>query len=172
MDERLPGTPIETAQDRGEGDGYFQQRHSNDERDWGVSPTKAIVQMICEDYPDVQAVYLFGSWGTEDEWPSSDVDIAMLLPPDKAKTLDLFALIGTQSKLETLLHKPVDLLNLRQVSTVFQKEVIMADRRVYTGDEYAAEEFEMLTISYYQKLNEERAEILDEFQRTGKAYNV
>jgi predicted nucleotidyltransferase len=131
-----------------------------------------LIQTILSDYPDTQAIYLFGSWGTEDEWPSSDVDIALLLPPERAKMLGMAELIKTQVKLSSLLHKDVDLLNLRQVSTVFQKEVIMAERRIYTADEYAAEEFEMLTLSFYQKLNEERAEILAEFHRTGKAYNI
>lgn len=132
----------------------------------------AIVAAIRAAYPDVQAIYLFGSWGTEDEWPSSDIDIAMLLPPQHAKALGTMELIQTQTRLSSLLKKPVDLLNLRQVSTVFQKEVVMADRRIDTGDEYAAEEFEMLTLSFYQKLNEERAEILAEGRRSGRFYNV
>ncbi len=131
-----------------------------------------IVQTIVARHPDVQAIYLFGSWGTKDEWPDSDVDIAMLLPPDKAKTLGALDLVKTQSELASLLHKPVDLLNLRQISTVFQKEVVMADRRIFTANEYAAEEFEMLTLSFYQKLNEERAEILSEGLRSGRFYDV
>lgn len=131
-----------------------------------------IVRIIQTHHPDVQAVYLFGSWGTEEEWPDSDVDIAMLLPPDKAKTLGALDLVKTQAELASLLHKPVDLLNLRQISTVFQKEVVMADRRIFTANEYAAEEFEMLTLSFYQKLNEERAEILSEGLRSGRFYDV
>lgn len=122
--------------------------------------------------PNTQAIYLFGSWGTEDEWPTSDLDMAVLLPPEQAKAVDFWAWIDLATRLEGIIHKKVDLLNVRQVSTVFQKEVIMADRRIYTGNEYAADEFEMLTLSFYQKLNQERAEILAEFKRTGKAYNV
>lgn len=133
---------------------------------------EAIVSVIRARHPDVQAIYLFGSWGTEDEWPSSDVDIAMLLPPLTAKHLNVLDLIKTQTALSSRLHKEVDLLNLRQVSTVFQKEVVMADRRIDTADEYAAEEFEMLTLSFYQKLNEERAEIMAEGLRSGRFYNI
>jgi uncharacterized protein len=62
----------------------------------------------------------------------------------------------------------VDLINLRQVSTVLQKEVIAADRRIYLADEYAAAEFEMLTLSYYQKLNKERATIIRDALATGR----
>jgi len=134
--------------------------------------TGLIVDTIREVFPGVQAIYLFGSWGTEDEWPTSDVDIAILLPPQAAKILGALELVNIQNKLSSLLRKPVDLLNLRRVSTVFQKEVVMADRRIYTADEYAAEEFEMLTLSFYQKLNEERAEVLAEGLRSGRFYNV
>lgn len=140
--------------------------------DQRAAATDTIVATLRAAWPDVQAVYLFGSWGTEDEWPTSDVDIAVLLPPDRAKVLGTLELIQVQTRLSSLLHKPVDLLNLRRVSTVFQKEVVMADRRIYTADEYAAEEFEMLTLSFYQKLNEERAEILAEGRRSGRFYNV
>lgn len=138
----------------------------------GMDPLDAIVKTIRQDYPDVQAIYLFGSWGTENEWPSSDVDIALLLPPDQAKTLDFFRLAHTQVQLERLLRRRVDLLNVRRVSTVFQKEVVRADRRIYTADEYAADEFEMLALSFYQKLNQERAEVLAEGLRSGRFYDV
>jgi hypothetical protein len=49
---------------------------------------------------------------------------------------------------------------------------VIADRRIFTSDQYAADEFEMLILSYYQKLNAERAGVLAEFERTGKAYPV
>ncbi len=137
-----------------------------------IVDTNGIVAAIVRRHPGVQAIYLFGSYGTEDEWPDSDVDIALLLPPEMAKMLGVIDLIKTQTELSSLLHKSVDLLNLRRVSTVFQKEVVMADRRIYTADEYAAEEFEMLTLSFYQKLNEERAEVLSEGLRSGRFYNV
>lgn len=126
---------------------------------------------LLRQFPQAQAVYVFGSWGTADEWPSSDVDIAVLLPPDVAKKTSFF-MHPVHAELERLLGKDVDLLNLRRASTVFQMQVVKADRRIYTGDEYAAEEFEMLTFSFYQKMNEERAEIMAEFMRTGKAYKV
>ncbi len=130
-----------------------------------------LTEIILETYPDTQAIYLFGSWGTEDEWPSSDVDIAVLLPPKEAKMVGSGHWNALAMSLGDVMHKTVDLINLRQVSTVFQKEVIMADRRVYTGDEYAADEFEMLTLSFYQKLNQERAEVLVEGLQSGRFYS-
>ena len=79
-----------------------------------------------------------------------------------------------QFELEDRIKKKVDLINLRCVPTTLQKEVIAAERRIYpTGskhrdDEYAADKFEMLTLSYYQKLNQERAEIIKDALANGR----
>ncbi|MBI5695971.1 MAG: nucleotidyltransferase domain-containing protein [Nitrospirae bacterium] len=132
---------------------------------------KAIIKVVLAEYPDAQAVYLFGSYGTEDEWTDSDVDIAVLLPPVEAKAAGSLVMGELHNALGRLLKKDVDLINLRRVPTVLQKEVVMADRRIYTGDEYAAEEFEMLTISFYLKLNEERAEIVAAALSGGRLYD-
>lgn len=131
-----------------------------------------IKQTILAHFPDSQAIYLFGSFGTENEWKNSDVDIALLLPLTTAKQTSFLDLWELQLVLERVLRKEVDLINLRQVTTVFQKEIIMTDRRIFCADVYTADEFEMLTMSYYQKLNEERAGILAEFAQTGRAYPV
>jgi len=119
-------------------------------------------------HPGVQAIYLFGTYDTEDERPDSDVDIGVLLAPQQARAAGLLALGDLRFELEDLLKKKVDLINLRRVPTVLQKEVIAADRRICYVDEYAADEFEMLTLSYYQKLNEERAEIIEDTLATGR----
>lgn len=131
-----------------------------------------IARIVVEHYPAAQAIYLFGTYGTADEWPDSDVDIALLLPPDEAKRGGHMALSNARVAIERLLGKDVDLVNLRLVSTVFQKEIIMAERRIFCADAYAADEFEMLVLSYYQKLSQERADVLAEGLRSGRFYSV
>ena len=111
---------------------------------------------------------MFGSYGTEDEWPDSDVDVAVLLPPTQAKETGSLLLSELRFDLEALSLRDVDLINVRRVDTVFQKEIVFADRRIYCADRYAADEFEMLVLSYYQKLNEERAEIIRDALETGR----
>jgi len=130
-----------------------------------------IVDTVIAHYPEVQAIYLFGSYGTGQQGPHSDADIALLLPPREAKACPPLMLSNLRFKLESILGRDVDLINLRRVSTVLQKEIVMADRRIFTADRYAADEFEMLTLSYYQKLNQERAGIVEEGLRSGRFYN-
>lgn len=132
----------------------------------------AIVGIILEHYPSTQAIYLFGSYGTADEWPDSDVDIAVLLPPEEAYRKPHLMLTPCHYALADALGKSVDLLNARRVSTVLQKEIIQSGRRLYSKEDNAVAEFEMLTLSLYQKLNEERKAILDSFEETGRAYAV
>ena len=74
--------------------------------------------------------------------------------------------------LEKQVNRSVDLINLRLVSTVLQKQVIEYGKVLACQDQYALQEFEMLTLSFYQKLNEERKEILQSFWDTGRAYHV
>jgi len=123
-------------------------------------------------YPSLQGIYLFGSYQTDREWPDSDVDVAILFPPDIAAKETNLVFSDCKFKLEEFLKKDVDLINLRLASTVFQFQIVTTGRLILSSDQRAVAEFEMLTLSYYQKLNEERSGILQEFYKTGKAYNV
>jgi predicted nucleotidyltransferase len=130
-----------------------------------------IIETILFYYPMVQGIYLFGSYGARQERPDSDLDIALLLPPKVAKGEKNLILSEGRFALEEALHREVDLLNARQVSTVMQKEII-GGRLIYSPDHLAVDEFEMLVLSYYQKLNEERKDILESFRKTKRAYAV
>lgn len=127
-----------------------------------------ITHILLHHFPDAQAIYLFGSYGTPTETDASDVDIAMLLPPATAKHVNGAQLLDAQCALEKEVRHDVDLVNIRTANTVFRNEALKNARRIYCADSYAADEFEMLTMSYYQKLNEERAEILDEIMQSGR----
>lgn len=129
---------------------------------------RKIVGTVLDYYPATQAIYLFGTYGTVDERADSDVDIALLLPHDDRKGNPQFAGSDCRFRLEDILEREVELLSLRKLSTVFQKEVVMSGRLIYCGNRHAVDEFEMLTLSFYQKLNEERADILRAIRETGK----
>ena len=132
---------------------------------------EAIIKTVLDFYPDVEAIYLFGSYGTEDEKPDSDVDIALLFPPRRAKAVKSLALSECWSSLTKILQKNVDLVNLRLVNTVFQHEIIQNGRLLYVKGENAVDAFEMAVLSSYQKLNEERAGILEEIYKSGRIFN-
>ncbi len=131
-----------------------------------------LVAAIRQCFPTVQGIYLFGSFATASANAASDVDIAVLLPHQIAKQHRNLYLSELHLTLEKQLERSVDLVNLRLVSTVLQQQVIEHGQVLDCQDQYALAEFEMLTCSFYQKLNEERKEILQDFWETARAYNV
>jgi len=60
----------------------------------------------------MQAIYLFGSWGTEYMREESDVDTALLLPHKRAKAMKSLQMSPLQFKLENLFKRHVDLINI------------------------------------------------------------
>ncbi len=98
-------------------------------------------------WSDTQAIYLFGSFI---ELPFSDAAVDLS---------DHFGL-------------PVDLVNRRQASTVFANRIISTGERILKDEELPVEEFEMLNLSFYQKLNAERHDILEAFFETGRAVKL
>lgn len=127
-----------------------------------------IKDIILRFYPYVEAIYLFGTYGTNDECPESDVDIAVLLPMDEAKKAGSLFMCECKQVLEDILKRTVDLINIRVQNTVFQHEIITEGRIIFNNNEYAVDLFEMHVMSLYQKLNEERANILEEIYKTGR----
>lgn len=130
------------------------------------------IDRIRTSFPSAQAIYIFGSVALNEDTESSDMDIGLLLPHAHAARADSLRYSDLRFELEEVVGRPVDLVNLRRVSIVLQKEVLATGDRIYTRDRRAAEEYEMLVLSLYGKLNEERREILEEFARTGRAYAV
>jgi predicted nucleotidyltransferase len=133
---------------------------------------KIVCETVLEFYPEVEAIYLFGSYGKGEEWPDSDVDLALLLPVGIARDAGVLMLSPCRQELGDRLHKEIDLINLRMVSTVLQNEVLNASQRLLTNEEETILAFEMQALSDYLKLNEERAGILKSFRKTKRAYAI
>ena len=132
-----------------------------------------IIQTILTHYPNAQAIYLFGSWGTAYQTPHSDLDIAVLLPPATAKQVDMWEWITLSQELASIAGVTnVDLIDLRRANTVLRKEIIAADRRIWCADESSVLEFEALIISLYHQLQFERKDIIADAIKTGRFRHV
>jgi len=101
-------------------------------------------------------IYVFGSFGTAKQHPSSDLDLAVLAA-GPLPALRCFELAG---ELSERLGCPVDLIDLQQASTVMAKEVIRTGTLLQGEHHPARDLFEMQTLSDYARLNEERAAVL------------
>ena len=129
---------------------------------------KAIMETVLRFYPEAEAIYLFGTCWTPHERHDSDVDIALLFSPGRAKAVGSLVMGGCMHALEDAVKRTVDMVNLRMANTVFQNEIIQEGRIIYKQNEAVVDEFEMQAMSAYQKLSEERARILEDIFATGR----
>jgi predicted nucleotidyltransferase len=118
-------------------------------------------------FPNAWAIYVYGSFARGDDSPESDIDLALLLPPDE-KIDDLLSVI---SDVSTRVHREVDLVDLRRVSDVLRREVLAEGQTLYVSQRDLVLEWEGTAISRYQRYREEVADLLADFQKTGIGYS-
>lgn len=130
-----------------------------------LAPQGPVVSMICERFPNAMAIYAFGSQVQGTASPQSDLDLAVLV----AGYADPLALWDIAGSLADVVGCPVDLLDLRAASTVMQYQVIITGQRLWSVG-LAAGLFETFVLSEKTSLDEARAPLMADIQRTGKIH--
>ena len=125
-----------------------------------------VLQKVREAVPGLIALYRFGSQAQGTARPESDVDLAVLAP----QTLSPEARQGLREELSLLLHRDVDLIDLRQASTVMRMQVVSTGESLFSADDLKREQFETMVYASYARLNEERRGILDDIRARGRVY--
>ncbi len=125
-----------------------------------------IVRVLVEAVPDLIAVYRFGSQTGAQARPTSDIDLAILAsqPTPAVRRFEL------EQELALLLHRDVDLVDLRTASTVIRMQVISTGECLSSRDDRERQRFEAYVYSSYARLNEERREILKDVHERGLVY--
>lgn len=103
-----------------------------------------------------ELIYIFGSYANNNERQNSDIDIALL----SDNKIDRYQLFLLAEKLADKLKKEVDLIDIKQASTVFKTQIIQG-KLIYNDNNYKKMNFELKTLKEYARLNEEREEILE-----------
>ena len=106
----------------------------------------------------LQGIMLFGSRAQGNNRQNSDFDIAVLLDGKADKVL----LWNSAQTLAAQLLQDVDLIDLRDATTVLQKEIIVSGQWLIKVDTFACDLFEVHTISMYQQLQYDRQDILND----------
>ena len=127
-----------------------------------------IIDFVTQHYKNVISIYLFGSYGTSNQNSESDIDIAVLFAYSSDNKASNIGVSECAVSITDELNRNVDLINLQAVNTVFQYQIITTGRLIFCSDNYQKDVFEMQVLSAYQKLNEERAEIIEEILKSGK----
>lgn len=114
-------------------------------------------------------IYIFGSFYKEHFSTESDVDIAYLLS-DRGKFKTGKTNLELLLRLQDLLQRPVDLIDLRMVGHVLQKEVITKGKNIYTISREFQESYEYKQIAMYGQYMEDVAIIRKKILKTGRVY--
>lgn len=124
-----------------------------------------LIQPIRRHIPNLLAIYGFGSrlhpWVRAD----SDWDMALLVP-GKLEPLFLWELAN---QLAEAVQNPVDLLDLRAVTTVMQYQIITTGQRLWQKDVQAAL-YESWILSEKTALDEARAPLVAMIGKEGSIY--
>lgn len=117
--------------------------------------------------PDAWAIYVFGSFARGEEWPSSDLDLAVLLPPQHGieNLLDVISNVSMQTR------RDVDVVDLRNAGDVLCREVLLEGRALYVCDPDTVLAWEAAAMSRYARHREEIRDILEDFHNTGIGYH-
>jgi len=109
---------------------------------------------------EAELIYLFGSYAVGKTRDDSDLDLAFL----SSKEIDDYQRFLTAQKLASKLNIDIDLVDLAKASTVFKTQIIQGDL-LFAKNEQQKQQFELLTLKKYARLNEERKEIIEKIER-------
>lgn len=126
----------------------------------------AVRDSVLEALPDAVAIYVYGSIARGDEGPGSDVDVAVLLPPQRRIDDPL----GLMSAIAARVGRDVDVVDLRGASDTLRGEVLREGRTVFAAYADAVLDWEASAMSRYARHREEIRDLLGDFGRTGVGY--
>ncbi|MSP53689.1 MAG: nucleotidyltransferase domain-containing protein [Gammaproteobacteria bacterium] len=128
--------------------------------------TQIIIKCLHEMLPDLQGIYLFGSFATGYATQESDVDIAVLCQ----NKIDYDFQLNITVKLSMLLGRDVDLIELRYVNTIFQEEILKTAKRISAFDRMTCEMYEDFIYSSAMDFREFRKPHVEEIIARGSVY--
>jgi predicted nucleotidyltransferase len=111
-------------------------------------------------------VIVFGSAANERMRSDSDIDVAYL-SDQNVQAYELFMLA---QEMAGSLGRDVHLVDLRQVSTVLQAQIISQGKVILDLEPLKRQEFFILVLKQYARLNEERFPILAKIKERGSVY--
>jgi uncharacterized protein len=125
-----------------------------------------ILAAVREALPGVRRVYLFGSRAVGEEWPASDLDLAVVLDGPA----DPVSLWMAGEDIASRLDVDVDLIDLLKADTLLKHQIVTTGRRLYAADPMDAERYEIFILNDMMELNELRAPLIADMKRRGSVY--
>jgi predicted nucleotidyltransferase len=126
---------------------------------------KKIVDFLRKEF-NPKFIYLFGSFAKCEGREDSDIDLA-IYTDEIINPYDLFI---AANKLSFEVKRDVQIVHLKDISTVFAAQIVGTREVLYCEDEKLMDSYNIRAFKDYTKLNEERKIVLDAIERDGKVY--
>ncbi len=124
-----------------------------------------VIDFLLKEF-NLKFIYLFGSFAKGEGREDSDIDIALYTD----QIIPAYTLFIAANELSFIVKRDVQLVHLKDISTVFAAQIVGAREVLYCEDEDLMVHYNIRTLKEYAKLNEERKIILDAIERDGKVY--
>jgi len=111
-------------------------------------------------------IYLFGSFAKGEGRDDSDIDLAIYTE----EVISPYTLFKVANHLAFEVKRDVQIVHLKDVSTVFAAQIVGTGEVLYCENEEQMANYNIRTFKEYAKLNEERQIIWDAIERDGKIY--
>ena len=115
---------------------------------------------------ECEAILLFGSYARNTQNSESDIDLAIKLK----KEIQPKELFEIKRKLEDILEKDVDLIDLDNTQDGIRYEILINGIIIYVKDEFKFELYKLDMYREYLELNESRKKIIDNIKKGGNSY--
>jgi predicted nucleotidyltransferase len=99
----------------------------------------------------LEAVYLFGSYADGRADAASDVDLAVLFPPDGSPTDRFDGTVALDLELKPLVGAPLEIVPLNDASPLLAFEAVIRGKTVYTRDEEECVLYELRLRHHYEE---------------------
>ena len=127
---------------------------------------KRIVEFLKKEF-NPKFIYLFGSFAKGEGREDSDIDLAIYTD----EIISPYTLFIAASHLAFEVKRDVQIVHLKDISTVFAAQIVGTREVLYCEDEELMANYNVRTFKEYAKLNEERKIVLDAIERDGKIYD-
>lgn len=122
-----------------------------------------VIEFIKSEF-EVRFIYLFGSFARGEGRADSDIDVAIY----GKKLFEPYELFTKANELGFIIKRDVQLIDLRDVSTVFASQIVGNKEILFCNDENLSFEYDIRAFKDYAKLNEERQIVIEAIKRDGR----
>ena len=127
---------------------------------------KNIIVEYLNKHLDPVFIYLFGSFAKGQGREDSDIDLGIYTD----KEISSYELFTIANKLSFEIKRDVQIVDLKEVDTVFASQIVGNREELYSKDEKLRANYNIRVFKDYAKLNEERKIVLDAIERDGRIY--